>query len=139
MFHDVFVNDGIVLNGVIAIVTGHAKGVGGLAGGAHHAVLREIAERIGVQVAADFVEAVICRHELGAIREIDAVDAGMHVGRATDEDVNLLCTGFLEAVDASFGSGAADDGVIDDNDAFPANEFLDEVEFDADVEVADEL
>ena len=37
------------------------------------------------------------------------------------------------------GGGAADDGVVHDDNAFAADHFVNEVEFDADAEVADEL
>src|SRR5438093_1161594 len=96
-------------------------------------------ERVSVEVAADFFQGMVGGHELAAVGEINAIDARVHVRRATDQHVDLFGAGGFELVDARLGGGAANDGVVHDDDAFVADQFGDEIEFDANVEVADEL
>ena len=108
-FDDMFVHQRVEGHGIVAVVTGHAKRAGGKAGGLDHACLRKVGERVGVEIFADFVQRVVCRHQLAAVWKIDAIDAGIHVGRATDQDVDLLSARFLEVVHAGFAGGAAHD------------------------------
>jgi hypothetical protein len=135
----VLVQRGIERLGIVAIVAGHAKGASGKAGGGDQAVLRKIVEGISVQVFADFLEGMVGGHELAAVGKINAIDAGVHVGRATDEHMDFGGAGFLEIVDAGFAGGAAHDGIIHYDDALALHQLSNEVEFHADVEVADEL
>ena len=96
-------------------------------------------EGIGVQILADFIHGVVRGHELAAVGEINAIDAGVHVGRTTDGDVNFAGAGVLEGFHAGTGGGAADNGVVHNDHAFVLHEGFDEIELHADVEVADEL
>ena len=77
--------------------------------------------------------------ELVRIGKIDAVMAGVLVRRAGDAHVDFLGAGLAQIDHAGAGGGAADDGIIDDDDALAGDGFLDEVELHAHVEVADEL
>src|SRR5262249_23765078 len=96
-------------------------------------------EGIGVEIFANFLERMICSHQFAAVGKINTVDARIHVRRATDEDVNFFRVGFFKVVDARFASGAAHDGIVDDDYALIFDEFGDEIELHANVEIADEL
>ena len=138
-FNDVLVHGRVVGHGIVAVVTGQAERIFWKAGGGDHAILRKIIEGIGVEVFADFLEGMVGGHKLAAIGKINAIDAGVHVGRATDEHMDFFGAGFLEVVDAGLAGGAADDGIIHNDDALALDQLGDEVELHADVEIADEL
>src|SRR4051812_24271662 len=71
--------------------------VGGVAAGRlQHAIEREIAERVGAEIAADLVDVMARADQLLARRRIDAVVARPLDRRRRDPDVDLL------------GAGAAD-------------------------------
>ena len=138
-FDGVFVHCRIKRDRIISVVASHAEGVRGQARSLHHSVLGKVVEGVGIKIFANFLERMIGSHQLASVRKIDAVDAGVHVGRATDEHVNFFRAGFLEIIDARFAGCATHDGVIDDDHAFVFDEFGDEIELHADIKVADEL
>lgn len=138
-FHDFLVELFIEGNGIFAIVAGHAKGRLGKSCGTHHAGLRKITEGIGLQVISDFLQRVLHRQELVAIWEIDAIDTGVFVWRATDQDVHLFGTGVFEGHDSGSAGSAADNRVIDDDDSFAGDKIFDEVQLHLYGEVADTL
>ena len=96
-------------------------------------------ERIGIEVAANFFQRMIGRHELAAVGEIDAVHAGVHVRRTTDQHVHLCRSRFLKVVHSSLAGRPADDGVIYDDHALVPHQFGNEVKLDAHVQIPDEL
>src|SRR5207244_2186790 len=84
-FDNVFVHQRVIGDGIAAVVAGHAKGIGGQAGGFHHALLRKIRKRVGAEVFADLIERIVGRHQFAAVGEIDAIDTGINVWRATEQ------------------------------------------------------
>ena len=96
-------------------------------------------QRIGVEIFADFVQGMVRGHQFAAVGKINAINARVHVRRATDQHVDFLRAGFLEIVDARLAGRAAHDGIVHDDDALALHEFGDEVELHAHVEIADEL
>src|SRR5688572_11309962 len=71
----------------VAVVSGVA------AGRLQHAVEREIAERVGAEIAADLVDLVAGADQLLARRRVDAVVARPLDGWRRDADVHLLGAG----------------------------------------------
>ena len=138
-FHDVFVEFRVDRDGVIAVETGHAEVGIGLLGGADHGGGVEVADGIGAEVLADLVHGALIGEEVAGIGEIDAVMACVLVRGTGDAHVDLLGAGLAKIDDAGAGRGAADDGVIDDDDTPAGDGFLDEVELYADIEVANQL
>jgi hypothetical protein len=56
--------------------------------------------------------------------------AGKPVGRSADPQVDRLDAQLPQGLDPGFGRGAADDGILDDDDVLALEQFLDGVEFD---------
>ena len=61
------------------------------------------------------------------------------MGRAAHEHVDFFGSSLFQGGDPGLAGGAPDNGIIHDHHAFPAHQVGDEVEFDPDVEVTDEL
>src|SRR5206468_8607557 len=79
------------------------------------------------------------RHQFAAVRKINSIDARVPVRRATDEHVHGPGAGFLEIVHARLAGGAAHDRIVHNDDPFVFHELGDQVQLNADVEVADKL
>ena len=112
----------------------------GAPGGADHARLVEVAERVGLQVLGDLPssESWLAMRSFG-IGEVDAVVAGETVRRTTDADVDFLRPGVAQVHHARARRGAAHDRVIDDDHALARDALLDDVELHLHAELAREL
>src|SRR5690606_19624776 len=84
-------------------------------------------------------EGVAGGDEVFARRRVDAVVAGPLGGRARDADVHLLGARVADHLHDLAARGAADDRVIDDDDAPAAQYVRDGAELQLDAEVADRL
>ena len=96
-------------------------------------------QRVGVQVFADFVHGVVRGHQLAAVGKINAVNARIHVRRTTHGDVDFARAGFLQSFHTRLARRPAHDGIVNDDNAFALHERLDEIQFHAHIEIADEL
>ena len=139
MFEDELVELGIDCDGILLVEACHAEFIFGTARGADHAGLVEVAKRVGLEIVGDFLEGKLIRDEVLGIGEVDAVMAGESVRRTTDADMDFLGAGVAEVHDAGAGGRSAHNGIVDDDDAFACDAFLDDVEFDPDAEFAREL
>ena len=63
-FDDFFVHAGIVSDWIIPIVARHAERIPRQARRLHHAFLRQIVQRIGVEILADIVVRIVRRHQI---------------------------------------------------------------------------
>src|SRR5690606_28781189 len=84
---------------------------------AHHALVREVPERVARDVAVDLLDRVRCRDQLAARRRIDAVVAGVRRRWRTDAQVHFLGAGRTQHLDDLARRRAAHERVIDDDDA----------------------
>jgi shikimate dehydrogenase len=133
-FEDEFIEFGIHGDRIFAVKAGHAETVLRLARGADHAFGVEVAERIGLEIILDLIVGKLVGDEVLGIGKIDAVVAGKTVGRTTDPDMNFLGAGIAEVHHAGAGGGAADDGIVDHDDALPSHAGLDDVQLHLDAE-----
>ena len=72
-------------------------------------------------------------------RRVHAVEAGRDGGRATDAQVDFLRAGGAHHADDLAAGGAADDGVVDEDDALAFEQIAHRVELELDAEVAHAL
>src|SRR5919204_913489 len=123
----------------MTVETSETKFVHFTAGGAHHSFYVEITEAIHAEIFTD----VFHRHLIGDqffwIGEVDTVVAGEPMRRTTHAHVHFLCAGLAQVDHARARGRAADDRVVDDHNAFPGDQFLDQVQFHPHIEIADEL
>ena len=139
LFHDELVECGIDGEGIVAIETGETKLFTGLSGRAHHSFDVEIAETVDAEIFADLIHRHLIGDQFFRIGKIDAVMAGETVRRATHAHVNFLRAGFAQVHDARARGRAAHNRIIHHDDAFSRHHFLDQVQFHAHIEIADEL
>jgi len=110
--------------------------VSGQSGAAEQAFEGHIAERIDAEKVADLFECSVVGDKLFLGGEIYAVKTGETNGRTTDPHMNFFRPGVAEGPDFAFGGGAADNGVVDDNDSFAVYDFPDGGELDFDGQLA---
>ena len=84
------------------------------------AVEAEIAERIGVGLRADLVDGIVRRDQLVVGRHVDAEVARVLDRRRGDAQVHLARAGFAQQRDDARRGRAADDRIVDDDDALAA-------------------
>src|SRR5262249_57725511 len=89
------------------------------AGRLQHPVEREVADRIGAEIAPDLLGAVARADQLPARRRVDAVVARPLDRRRRDPYVDLARAGALDHPHDLAAGGPAHDRVVDDHDAAP--------------------
>lgn len=97
---------------------------------------RHIAESFDAEEVADLFQGPVGGDKLFFGGEINTVKAGEPDWRAAYPHMNFFCAGVAEGLDFALGGGAADDGVIDDDDAFAVNDFPDGGKLDFDIHLA---
>ena len=128
------------VGGVFAGVAGGAVvRLVAFAGGFFEAFEGEVGEGVGAYIVADLVDGHVGGDELFFGRGIDAVEAWGDGGRAGDAHVDFGGSGFADHANDFFAGGAADDGIVDEDDALAFEEGADGVELELDAEVADAL
>ena len=103
------------------------------------AVLRDVAEAVGAHGPAHALVVEAVGDELGPRREVDAVEAGPAHGRARDADVHLERAGLAQHPDERALGVAADDRVVDDDEALAPDDLAQRVELEPDAQLADGL
>ena len=93
-------------------------------------------EGFDFEEVADLLDGPVVGDKLFFGREVDAVETGEANRRAAYPHMNFFCAGVAEGLDFAFGGGAADDGIIDDDDSFAFYDFPDGGELDFDVKFA---
>src|SRR5260221_2944595 len=130
------------LDQVRRVVAGVARGAEfcfGVVHGLFETAEREIAERIGAQIFADLLRRVGRGDEFFLSGRVDAVVAGRDRWRAADAHVNFFGAGFAHHADELAAGGAADDGIVNEDNALSGDEFADGIEFQLYAEIADGL
>src|SRR3954471_52528 len=102
-------------------------------------VERHVAERVGADRAADLVAVQPGGDELRPGGEVDAVEAGPLDGRGGDPHVDLGGAGLAQHPDQGPLGVAADDGVVDDDEALTGDDVAERVQLEPDAELADGL
>jgi hypothetical protein len=110
----------------------------GLAG-LEQAIERQVGQRVGFNELADLFDGVVGGDEFALAGRVDAVEAGRNGRRATDAEMDFCCAGAADHADDFAAGGAADDGVVDEDDALAFEQVVNGVELEADAEVADAL
>src|SRR6476620_8807921 len=87
------------------------------------ALHREIGQRVGVDLLGDLVDRALVGDHLLAGRHVDAVVAGVADRRRRDPQVDLRGAGVAQHADDLAGGVAADDRVVDDDQAL-AGDYL---------------
>ena len=82
----------------------------------HHGIDREEGERVGADVLADLLDALLCGDQLLARRHVDAHVAGVGDRRAGDPHVDLGRAGVAQHLHEWARGGAAHDRVVDHHD-----------------------
>src|SRR6478752_5902237 len=134
--------DATVLGQLDGVLPGEARGaqlVGGLVRRADHALLGDVAERVGADRGADLLDTEAGGDELGTRREVDAVEAGPLHRRRADAHVHRPRAGLAEHADLRSLGVAAHDRVVDDDEALAADRVLERVELEPDAELAQGL
>ena len=111
----------------------------GLLGGGDHALRGDVAERVGAERRGDLVDPQAVGDELGAGREVDAVEAGPLHRRRADAHVHLGRAGLAQHPDERALGVAAHDRVVDDHQALAADDVAQRVELEPDAELAQRL
>lgn len=129
------------VGGIFLIDAGLAEVIGGHADGAGNGADGEVAEGIGSECVRhflfDFGGEVGSGHEVGGEQfadgaHVDAVEAGSDDRRAGDTNVDFAGAAFLaELVDEGFHRRRADDGVLDEQNAFAFQDLRQGGVFDA--------
>src|SRR5437899_2118598 len=104
-----------------------------------HAFQREVAERIGADVAADLLDAVAGPDQLLPRRRVDAVEARPLDRRRRDPHVDLAGTGAPDHPHDLAAGRPAHDGVVDDDHPPAFQHLAHRVELHLDAEVTDAL
>src|SRR5262249_547754 len=115
------------------------EGALGITNGVAQSFHGDVAERIGTQKAADFVRSIGGGDELFLGRGVDAVIARGNRWRTTDAHVDFRGAGLAATTNDFARGGAADDGIVDENDAFAFHEAANGVELELHTEIADGL
>src|ERR1700722_4101662 len=100
---------------------------------------RNVAERIRAEEFANFFGSVRGGDKFFARRRVHAVVAGRDGGGTTDAHVDFAGASFADHADNFAAGGAADDGIVNENDALAFDESADGIEFQLHAEIADGL
>ena len=100
---------------------------------------REVGESVGFNVLADLFEALVGGDEMLFAGRIDAVEARGDGGRTGDAHVDFSRASGPDHANDLSRSGAADDAVVDEDDALAFKQGPAGVELHADAKVADAL
>src|SRR5262245_15504927 len=123
---------------VIARVTGRAVfRPAGIAHRFEQPFNAQVAERIGVEVAADLFDRVLRGDQLLFRLPVYAVIARRDGGRATDAHVDFGGAGVAHHLDDLFRSRAAHDRIVDQDDAVALYQVAHRIEFDLHAEMPD--
>ena len=102
-------------------------------------VERDEGQRVGADRRADLLDAHAGRDELGAAREVDAVEARPHDRRARDAHVHLGGARLAQHPHERPLGVAAHDRVVDDDEALAGDDLAQRVELEPDAELPDRL
>src|SRR4051794_8208826 len=138
-FHDVLVELRIDGQGIVTSEAGETELVHRFAGCAHHSIDIQVTKAVDPKVSADLFHWHLVRDQLFRVGKIDSVVAGEAMRRGAYPHMDFLCSCFAQGYDASAGRSPADNGVVHYHDAFSFHSFLDQVELNPDVEIANEL
>src|SRR5208282_3658919 len=127
------------IRGIDAGITRRTELAFGVIHGLAQGGKRDVAERICAQELADFFGSVRGGDELFARGRVHAVITRRNRGRATDAYVNFAGAGFADHANDFAAGGAADDGVVDENDALAFNKAANGIEFQFHAEIPDGL
>src|SRR6187200_2091658 len=124
---------------IVAVEARRAERLRRLAGGADHALLREVPQRVGADVVADLLDGQVRADELLPRRHVDPVEARPLDRRAGDTRVYLGGTGLAQGLHDLPRGGAADDRVVDDDQPLAAYGVGDRVQLELHAAVAQQL
>ena len=111
----------------------------GFADGAVETIHGEEGERIDADDFGHFLNGVVGSHELRFLRRIDAVEAGVGRRRAGDAHMDFAGAGFAHHGDDLLAGSAANDGIIDEDNALAPEDGAIGIMFQLDAEMADGL
>ena len=100
---------------------------------------REVGQRVGLDVVADLFEVFVGGDEVLFARGIDAIEAGGDGWRAGDAQVDFSRAGGPHHANDFAACSPANDGVIDEDDAFAFQQGARGIELHPDAKVADSL
>src|SRR5271168_4050031 len=100
---------------------------------------RNVTERIRAEKLANLLGRVRGGDEFFARRRVHAVVARRNSGRATDAHVDFAGAGFADHAHDFAAGGAADDGIVDENNTLAFDEAADGVEFQLHAKIANGL
>ena len=100
---------------------------------------RDVAKRIRAEELANFFGGIRGGDELFARGRVHAVVTRRNRGRTADAHVNFAGAGFANHAHNFAAGGAADDGVVDENDALAFDEAADGIEFQLYAEISNGL
>src|SRR6185369_15097655 len=120
-------------------ITRRAVAFLGVIYGAFQIGQRNVTKRIGAEEFADLLGRAGGGDELFASRRVNAVVARGNRRRAADAHVDFFCADFANHAHDFAAGGAADERVVDEDDALAFEQAADGVEFEFDAEIADGL
>src|SRR5438132_3328434 len=122
-FHDELVKCGIDGQGIVTGKTGETEFIHRSACRAHHSFDVEIAEAVDAEIFADFFHRHLIRDQLLRIGKINSVMAGEPVRRTAHPHMHFLGAGLAQVYHASAAGRAAQNCMVDHDDAFPGDHF----------------
>src|SRR5271155_4275459 len=125
------------IRGIDAGVAGGAKLAFGVADSLAKIGQREITERIGAEKFANLLRRVGRGDQFLFCGRVDTVVAGRNGWRTTDAHVNFCGAGFANHANKFATGGAANDGIIDENDALAGDEATHGIEFEFYAKITD--
>src|SRR5262249_54160469 len=99
------------------------------------ALQAQVREAVGFDVFADFLDRMRRRDELGAVWRVDAVETGRNRRRTADAEMHFTCAGSLDHSHDLPAGGAADDRVVDQDDAAVLEDAADRIQLHLDAEM----
>src|SRR6185369_3555683 len=124
---------------IVPSITRRAVAFLGVIYGAFQIGQRNVTKRIGAEEFADLLGRAGGGDELFASRRVNAVVARGNRRRAADAHVDFFCADFANHAHDFAAGGAADERVVDEDDALAFEQAADGVEFEFDAEIADGL
>ena len=91
-----------------------------------HALKREVVDRVNTEVAANLFDGATVRDEFLLVREVDPKVAGVLNLRAGDAQMDRGSPRIAERADLAARGGAADNGILDDDQPFPRDRLFDD-------------
>src|SRR5262245_29699970 len=116
--------------GVVAIEAGEAEALVGQTERGEDPADRQVAERVGTDEVARLIDRMGRGDELRLDGRIDAIEAGVIDRRRTDPDVDLARARAPEQLHDPLRGRAADDRVVDDDQALAGDDLPHRIELD---------